>query len=90
VNGAFALNGVIGHDGGVVTCKNSIFVNATGISFPAYTSGNGITSYSCFYSFSTTPTGTGNITSDPLFVDPSNSNFNLRATSPCIATGTLV
>lgn len=48
-------------------------------------------SYSCFYNLTSgTPTGTGVITSDPLLVDPANSNFNLRPTSPCIDTGTVV
>jgi len=32
----------------------------------------------------------GTITSDPLFVDALNRNFNLRPTSPCIDTGILL
>ena len=32
--------------------------------------------------------GEGNINADPLFVDPSNNNFHLKATSPCIDKGT--
>ncbi len=32
-------------------------------------------------------TGVGNITSDPLFVDPAHGDFNLQAASPCIDTG---
>jgi hypothetical protein len=36
------------------------------------------------------PSGTGNITSDPLFVDVENENLNLRPSSPCIDTGTLI
>ena len=32
--------------------------------------------------------GQGNINSDPLFVSPSNGDFHLTATSPCIDTGT--
>jgi hypothetical protein len=32
-------------------------------------------------------TGTGNIDSDPLFVDPGNNNYYLLYTSPCIDTG---
>jgi hypothetical protein len=31
--------------------------------------------------------GTGNIDVDPLFVDPVNKDFHLRAGSPCIDTG---
>jgi len=32
-------------------------------------------------------TGNGNIQGNPLFVDPTNFNFNLAAGSPCIGTG---
>lgn len=31
--------------------------------------------------------GTGNITSDPLFIDAANGNFRLRPTSPCLNAG---
>ena len=31
--------------------------------------------------------GTGNIDSDPLFVDPGNGNYHLQLTSPCIDAG---
>ena len=31
--------------------------------------------------------GSGNINSDPLFLDPSNDNFNLQHISPCIDSG---
>ena len=32
-------------------------------------------------------TGTGNIDSDPLFVDPGSGDYHLQAASPCINTG---
>ncbi len=32
-------------------------------------------------------TGTGNIDSDPLFVDPGNEDYHLTSSSPCINTG---
>ncbi|GAB3983095.1 hypothetical protein GCM10028806_56050 [Spirosoma terrae] len=31
--------------------------------------------------------GTGNIMTDPIFVDPANNDFRLQPTSPCINTG---
>lgn len=48
--------------------------------------------YSCFYNITSSPSGTGNITSDPLLVSPTSSNYNLRdnsddVVSPCIDTG---
>ena len=33
------------------------------------------------------PSGTGNIVSDPVFVDHSNGNYHLTAASPCVNTG---
>lgn len=76
----------------VITVKNSIIYNNTGSTL-TYSSGSGITSalsYSCFCNITSTPAGTALITSDPLFIDAANDNFNLRPTSPCINTGTLV
>ena len=46
--------------------------------------------YTDFYQVTSAPSGIGNITSDPLFVDAANGNFNLRPASPCIDTGTLI
>ncbi|MCB9784067.1 MAG: hypothetical protein H6751_13975 [Candidatus Omnitrophica bacterium] len=34
--------------------------------------------------------GTGNISQDPLFIDPSNRDFRLLSTSPCIDAGAFV
>jgi len=69
-----------------MTGKNNIiyFVTSTPWGSPSintmtYSDGYGITSF---------PANTGNITSDPLFVDVPNGNYNLRPTSPCIDTGT--
>jgi hypothetical protein len=63
--------------------KNNIWMN-TGSSLVATAS-----TYSDFNgTWSGTTSGTGNITSDPLFVDAANNNFNLRPSSPCIDAGT--
>jgi hypothetical protein len=43
-----------------------------------------------FMNVTGSPSGTGVITSDPLFVDAANGNFNLRPTSPCLDTGIIV
>lgn len=76
----------------VVTSKNSIFVSSTPIALKPAIVTIWTTSYSCYNgSWTSLPTlGTGDITGDPLFVDPANNNFNLRPTSPCINTGTLI
>ena len=34
--------------------------------------------------------GEGNISADPMFVDPANNDYHLQAGSPCIDTGTNV
>ncbi len=36
----------------------------------------------------TTPTGTGNISANPLFVDQTTGDYHLQSNSPCIDTGT--
>jgi hypothetical protein len=78
----------------VATLKNVIIANATGETITWVNAASGTitptATYCDFYNITDNPTGTGVITSDPLFVDPSNGIFNLRPTSPCIDTGTLV
>lgn len=48
---------------------------------------NSVWQYNCFSSAGTVPTGTGNINTDPLFVNASAGDFNLQGGSPCINTG---
>jgi len=75
------------------TWTNNIFHNETTSiawyysAFSAYHTYN----YNCAYgNFTNLVAGTGNITSDPLFVDSANDNFNLRPSSPCFDTATLI
>lgn len=88
------INGVVQIDNSAkpFDLNNCIFYNDSGetINLGPATSVNVTWDYSCAYNFSQVPTGTGNITSDPLFIDAANDNFNLRPTSPCIKTGTII
>jgi hypothetical protein len=69
--------------------KNCIIVNAGAGTFTLYGLSGKFT-YSCLYgTMSGTLTGTGNITLNPLFVDPANGNFRLQRTSPCLGTGVI-
>lgn len=79
--------------GNIFTSKNCIWVANSGTMtiLASVTSGSvTVTStYTCQYgNWSTVTSGTGNTTSDPLFVDAANGNFNLRPNSPCLDTGT--
>lgn len=76
--------------------KNNIFYNRIGqvIDFV-----NGLTSTTFdnngYYAtaaggWTDVPSGSGNVTSDPLFVDIENGNYNLRPSSPLIGAGVLV
>jgi hypothetical protein len=82
-----------------VNFKNSIIYNSTGSVFNLVLNNNSIvsftTTYSDYFNISdpnspTIITGTGVITSDPLFIDPANNNYNLSPSSPCIDAGTLI
>lgn len=69
--------------------KNNIIYSTSSV---AFNSGAGAPTvqYNSTYNLTSVPSGTGNITADPLFVDAPNDNFNLRPTSPCIDTGVLL
>ena len=77
-----------------LTWKNNIVYAAASTPFyvGAYTFGSPTVSYNCHYNITSVPSGTGNITTDPLFVDAANGAFGLRNNgvdiiSPCIDTG---
>lgn len=75
------------------TLKNCILYNNSGMTIDRTGITGSLDTYPTTYSdvygtFTGALTGTGTITSDPLFVDAPNSNFNLRQTSPCVGTGT--
>lgn len=80
--------------GSVTTMRNTIAYNNTGSTIdlhnPFASSPTVNVSYCCNYLMSSVPAGTGNITSDPLFVDAANNNLNLQPASPCVNTGTLL
>jgi len=75
-----------------MTLKNNIVWNAA--TSTAWSGGNTITTYAGssndLLGYSSLPTLTSTISSDPLFVDVASNNYNLRPTSPCIDTGVLI
>jgi len=81
---------IVGSTVGTSTIKNSIFQTDSASNLKAE-HGNGTLSYSCFHDTADTPTGTGVITTDPLFVDVANGNVDLQPGSPAgWGTGVLV
>lgn len=75
------------------TVKNCIFANATGNTVDwNHASSSAVETHTnnCDFNITGPPAGTGNITSDPLLVDPDNDNFNIRPASPCIDSGVLI
>ena len=72
------------------TIKNNIFSTDDTANNVISESISTFSTNSCFHQFgsSNTSGGTNNVFSDPLFVDPANSDFRLRPSSPCINAGT--
>ncbi len=78
-----------------VTLTNCILRNGGGGTMTFYLNSYGAAptytvTYCDNYLMSGVPAGTGNITTDPLFIDPNNGNFKLRPLSPALETGTLI
>jgi len=70
--------------------ENNIIMNdhATNIPWVGGTIQSASNDYTCTNgNFTGVESGTGNITSDPLFIDKTNEVFTLQATSPCVGTG---
>jgi hypothetical protein len=82
--------GVFFDGSATITAKNSVYYNVSGNTARMTGIGSSSSSYNDYYTMTSAPSGTGDITSDPLFVDAANYNYNLRPTSPCINAGTLV
>ena len=89
----FAVNGATGRTL-AFQLVNNIFYSITSAAWKdsgnqTYTGSN-----NCVYGFTSIPSGisgqAGYINADPLLVDPAGGNLNLRPTSPCLATGTVV
>ena len=74
----------------VITLKNSVMQSVSSVAFGSGNSPTYTYSYSCANGFTSPPSGSNNITSDPLFVDAAAGNFRLRPTSPCLNTGVAV
>lgn len=77
-----------GAGAGSMASKNNIFVGGNCVSMDVGTSG--LFDYNCAYDCTNVPSGTGNITDDPLFIDAGNDDFRLQLTSPCRGAGGLI
>lgn len=91
IRGIFSSWGPVVID--LLSVQNNIFYNISGNTVYHFSAGVPVPnweSYNDWYLITYTPTGAGDITSDPLFVDAPNGNFNLRQTSPCLDTGVLI
>lgn len=79
-----------------VSYTNNIFYNANGtpknwVNSLGGTGGGTVAgSNNDVIGYSGTPSLPNQLSTDPLFVDPINANFNLRPTSPCIGAGTMI
>ncbi len=75
-----------------VTYTNNIIYNANGVN-KGWALASAVVetgSNNDILGFSSAPSLTAQISTDPLFVDATNANFNLRPTSPCIGAGTVI
>jgi parallel beta-helix repeat protein/predicted outer membrane repeat protein len=82
-NSASQSGGGIFASSGISLIGSIVYFN-TAPSFPNY---SGISTFFTFSCLTPLPPGTGNIDSDPAFIDSANGNFRLQTNSPCINTG---
>lgn len=64
--------------------SNSIIFFNTASNSPNYVTGMTNIKYSCTMPL---PSGSGNLTNDPMFVNPATGDFHLQSNSPCINSG---
>jgi len=90
----FLLNNTIADNlsksgGGMVTCQgliiNCIFWLNYPQSFTYYVGQSSLPFYSCLENWD--GSGIGNISTDPMFVDPDNFNYHLKTDSSCVDKG---
>ncbi len=88
INNTIAYNKPKGSGGGIATIYNATITGVNNIIFfneKSQCSGNKITL--TYTACSDNLSGTGNITSDPQFVNAASDDYHLKQGSPCIDTG---
>lgn len=73
-----------------VDAKNCIFSTDTAKVFASACVPTYDVTYCNTHGYTSAPTGTGVITTDPLYVDRANHNIRLRPTSPCLDAGVVI
>lgn len=84
--------GIVKNSSGVsatMTFKNNIFINpgSSAALFQNASSGNTYSNNIAYGTWTGIPSGSNNLTSDPLLVDAANGDFRLRPSSPAVNTG---
>lgn len=88
---AYNINGSNGHmrTNSSITVTNCIFSNVGAFS-PQDDDSRITITYSCLYNSENYDGGYQNVSNSPSFVDPSNNDFRLQSSSPCIDTGSVI
>lgn len=69
------------------TIQNCIFANTSSNAFQTFGTYSGTYAYNTTYNYTGVPSGTGNLTGDPLFIAPASGDMRLRPSSPAINVG---